>query len=292
MDFLSGGFPEIWKFSFGDEINDFIKKIARDYADFFDVIKDGCLFALDGVENILLFIPWWLLILIVCFAGYKLEHKKSTGLIFGAMVTLIGMFGLWSYMIETLSMIIVSVSIALLLGLPIGIAIAMSERTKRITRPLLDLMQTMPSWVYLVPAVMFFSVGKTPALMATVIYSIVPFIRMTSHGIAYVDKEVVEAAVAFGSTPMQTLIKVQMPQAMPTIMTGVNQTIMMAMSMVVTCALIGANGLGMELLIAVNRSNISQALLSGFAIVFIAIILDRITQGFVKKTEVKVPEGY
>jgi len=290
MDFLLGSFPKTWKFSFGDSIDGFIKKVARDYDSFFDMIRTGCLFALDGVENILMSTPWWLLILIVCFAGYKLENKISTGLAFGAMITLIGTFGLWSYMMETLSMIIVSVTISLLLGLPIGIAIAMSERTKRITRPLLDLMQTMPSWVYLVPAVMFFSVGKTPALIATVIYSIVPFIRMTSHGIAYVDKEVVEAAIAFGSTPMQTLIKVQIPQALPTIMTGVNQTIMMAMSMVVTCALIGANGLGMELLVAVNRSNMLNALLSGFAIVFIAIILDRITQGLVKKTEVKAHE--
>lgn len=286
MGFLLGSFPETWEFSFGGAIDDFIRQIARDHDTFFSAIRSACLFALDGVENILMVIPWWLLILIVCFAGYKLENKKSTGLAFGAMITLIGIFGLWIYMMETLSMIIVSVVISLLLGLPIGIAIAMSERTKRITRPLLDLMQTMPSWVYLVPAVMFFSVGKTPALIATVIYSIVPFIRMTSHGISYVDKEVVEAAIAFGSTPMQTLIKVQIPQALPTIMTGVNQTIMMAMSMVVTCALIGANGLGMELLLAVNRSDMLNALLSGFAIVFIAIILDRITQGLVKKSKV------
>jgi len=290
MDFLLGSFPANWKFSFGDTLDNFIKKVARDHAAFFDIIRDICVFTLDSIENLLMAIPWWLLIFIICFAGYKLKNKKSTGIMFGIMLTLIGSFGLWSYMMETLSMIIVSVSISLILGLPIGIAIAMNENVKRITRPVLDLMQTMPSWVYLVPAVMFFSVGKTPALMATVIYSIVPFIRMTSHGISYVDKEVVEAATAFGSTPLQTLIKVQIPQAMPTIMTGVNQTIMLAMSMVVTCALIGANGLGMELLVAVNRSDMLNSLLSGFAIVFIAIILDRLTQGLVKKSEVNLHE--
>ena len=148
-----------------------------------------------------------------------------------------------------------------------------------------SLMQTMPTFVYLIPAVMLFGVGITPALMATTIYAIVPMIRLTSHGIDQVDKEVLEAATAFGSTTLQTLVKVQIPQALPTIMTGVNQTIMMAMSMVVTCAIIGAEGLGMEILVATNRTEMGKALMPGISIVFIAVILDRITQGLVGDRE-------
>ena len=148
-------------------------------------------------------------------------------------------------------------------------------------------MQTMPSWVYLVPAVLLFSVGTTPALLATTIYAIVPMVRMTSHGLLYVDAEMLEASRAFGATKMQTLVKVQIPQAKPTIMAGVNQTIMMAMSMVVTCALIGANGLGMEILVATNQVQVGKSLLPGIAIVIVAVILDRLTQAAVKRSEVK-----
>jgi glycine betaine/proline transport system permease protein/glycine betaine/proline transport system substrate-binding protein len=144
-------------------------------------------------------------------------------------------------------------------------------------------MQTMPAFVYLVPAVILFSPGKTPALIATTIYAIVPMIRMTNLGITHVDGEMVEAGSAFGSTKLQLLSKIQVPQAMPSIMAGINQTIMMAMSMVVTCALIGANGLGMEILLATNRVEMGKALMPGIAIVILAIILDRLTQGLIEK---------
>ena len=290
MEFLLGGFPEDWKISFGSGVDDFIRQVAIDYEPFLDAVRNVCLFTINGIESILMLAPWWLFIVIISILGYLVTKKISVSLAFGMMIFTIGSFGLWTHMMETLSLIIVSVCVSLLLGLPIGIAIAMNERMERITRPVLDLMQTMPSWVYLVPGVLLFSTGKTPALFATVIYSIVPFIRMTSHGITLVDKEVVEAAASFGSTAMQTLIKVQLPQALPTIMTGVNQTIMMSMSMVVTCSLVGANGLGMELLVATNNARVLDSLLSGFSIVFIAIILDRLTQGLSKKIVVDTYE--
>jgi len=203
------------------------------------------------------------------------------------MLFFVGFSGLWSHMLETLSIVIASVLLSIIMGFPLGILISLNKWAEKIIRPILDLMQTMPAFVYLVPAVILFSTGKTPALMATTIYSIVPMIRMTSHGITHVDAEVVEAAKAFGSTTMQSLIKVQIPQAMPTIMTGVNQTIMMAMSMVVTCALIGANGLGMEILLATNRTEMGKALLPGISIVCVAIILDRLTQGLITKKEME-----
>lgn len=199
-----------------------------------------------------------------------------------------GCCGLWDEMLQTLSVVIASVILCVVIGFPLGILLAMNVRANQVLRPILDTMQTMPSWVYLVPAVLLFSVGTTPALLATTIYAVVPMVRMTSHGLLYVDEEMLEAARAFGGTKLQTLAKVQIPQAKPTIMAGVNQTIMMAMSMVVTCALIGANGLGMEILIATNRVEVGKALLPGIAIVIVAVILDRLTQAAVKRSEVKV----
>ena len=180
---------------------------------------------------------------------------------------------------------IASVVISLAAGLPIGILISGSDRANRILRPILDTMQTMPVFVYLIPAVLFFGLGRAPAVIATTVYAVVPVIRLTSHGIRQVEPEVVEAARSFGSTWLQCLWKVQIPQAMPTILTGVNQTLMMAMSMVVTCSMIGASGLGMEVLISVNRIEIGRGLLAGIAVVIVAILMDRMTQGCLKKGE-------
>jgi glycine betaine/proline transport system permease protein/glycine betaine/proline transport system substrate-binding protein len=223
----------------------------------------------------------------VFIAIWKTSGKISKGILFGSLLFLVGIAGLWSLMNETLSIIIASVIISLVLGFPIGILISTSDRLNRIVRPILDTMQTMPVFVYLIPALLFFGLGKPPAVIATTIYAIVPIIRLTNHGIRQIDEEVVEASLAFGSTKLQSLIKVQIPQALPTIMTGVNQTLMMAMAMVVTTSMIGATGLGMEVLIGVNRVEIGRGLVSGSAVVIIAVILDRITQGLVQRSEVK-----
>jgi glycine betaine/proline transport system permease protein/glycine betaine/proline transport system substrate-binding protein len=280
-------FPKEWQFNIGDTIDIWIKTFSREHRDAFALIKTVVISSIQGIEWLLSIIPWWALIIIVMILGWKVSGKKRTGLLYGAMLFFVGASGLWSHMLETLSIVIASVILSIVMGFPLGIFIAMSRRAEGIIRPILDLMQTMPTFVYLVPAVILFSIGKTPALMATTIYAIVPMIRMTSHGITHVDTEVVEAARAFGSTTIQALVKVQIPQAMSTIMTGVNQTIMMAMSMVVTCALIGANGLGMEILLATNRTEMGKALMPGISIVVVAIILDRLTQGLVKKKEVE-----
>lgn len=188
--------------------------------------------------------------------------------------------GLWQLMLETISLVIASVLISLCIGFPIGVLVSGSDKANQASRPILDAMQTMPTFVYLIPAVMFFGLGQVPAVIATTIYAVPPVIRLTSHAIRQVDAEVVEAARSFGSTWGQTLIKVQIPQALPTIMAGVNQTIMMAVAMVVTCAMIGAKGLGMEVLIGINRLEIGRGFTSGVAIVIVAIIIDRLTQGF------------
>lgn len=280
-------FPKAWQFDVGDAIDVAIKAFSREHRQAFTAIKMAVIGSIKGINFLLLIIPWWLLILLVMGLGWRISGKKRTGLLFGVMLFFVGSCGLWTHMLETLSIVVASVFLSVLMGFPIGILIALNRRAESIIRPILDLMQTMPTFVYLVPAVILFSTGKTPALMATTIYAIVPMVRMTSHGIASVDKEVVEASIAFGSTLLQSLIKVQIPQAMPTIMTGVNQTIMMAMSMVVTCALIGANGLGMEILLATNRTEMGKALMPGISIVVVAIILDRLTQGLVQKNEVE-----
>ena len=281
-------FPEKLQFDIGDSIDIWIKAYSRDHREVFMGIKSVVIGAIQGINWVLSVIPWWLMIILVMGLGWQVSKRKRVALLYGGMLFFVGASGLWALMLETLSIVIASVILSLIIGFPLGILIAMSKKAESVIRPVLDLMQTMPSFVYLVPAVMLFSIGKTPALMATTIYAVVPMIRMTSHGITHVDTEVVEAAKSFGSTMMQTLIKVQIPQAKSTIMTGVNQTIMMAMSMVVTCALIGANGLGMEILLATNRTEMGKALMPGIAIVIVAIILDRLTQGLVKESGAEI----
>lgn len=279
-------FPKAWQFDIGTSIDDAVKLYSRNNQVLLDGIKSAVIEAIHGINWLLSSVPWFILILIVAYLGYRVSRKVIVGLSYGVLLFFIGACGLWEQMLNTISIVIASVTISLIIGFPVGILIAMSKQADRVVRPVLDLMQTMPAFVYLVPAVVLFSVGTMPALLATTIYSIVPMIRMTSHGIVHVDKEVHEAALAFGSTKMQALIKVQIPQAMPTIMTGVNQTIMMAMSMVVTCAIIGAEGLGLEILLATNRVEMGKAMLPGISIVIVAIILDRLTQGLIKKSEV------
>lgn len=253
---------------------------------FFSAIKDGLNGMIFSINFVLDLIPWWVLILAVFAAAWRQSGKLSRGLLYAVLMLYIGAVGFWDLMNETLSIVIASVIISLTLGFLIGVLISGSERANRVIRPVLDTMQTMPVFVYLIPAIIFFGLGKAPAVIATTIYAIVPIIRLTSLGIRQVDAEIVEAARAFGSTRIQALVKVQIPQAMPTIMAGMNQTLMMAMAMVVTCSMIGASGLGMEVLIGVNRREIGRGLVAGVAVVIIAILIDRLTQGGVKNGEV------
>ena len=282
-----------WINEFPFEINldlDAIDRSVREFGvrhdAFFSGISDGLRFIVNSINNILNYIPWFILILLVVLVTWKVTNKLRKGLLYGLLLSLIGVFGLWDLMNNTLSIIITSVIIALILGFPIGVLLSTSDRLDRIARPILDLMQTMPVFVYLIPALLFFGMGRPPAIIATTVYAVAPMIRLTNLGIRQIDKEVVEASIAFGSTRLQSLVKVQIPQALPTIMTAVNQTLMMAMSMVVTASMIGATGLGMEVLIGVQRIEMGRGLISGSAVVILAVILDRITQGLVKRSEV------
>jgi len=283
-------FPDILRIHLGSGIDDAVRAFARNHRQTLDFFRSAIVAAVNFIYDILLAVPWWALVLVVVFLGYKATKKPHKGILYGALVTLIGSFGQWDLMLQTLSIIILSIIMSVVLGFPLGVAVAMSKRANAIVRPILDFAQTIPAFVYLIPAAMLLGVGKTPAVIATVSYAIVPMVRMTSHGIIHVDRDMIEAATAFGSTRFQTLMKVQIPQAVPTIMTGVNQTIMMAMAMVVTCALIGAGGLGMEILVATNRVQIGQALLPGLSIVILATVLDRITQGMIRKEQAEYSE--
>jgi len=217
---------------------------------------------------------------IVFALGWRLTRRASRGAAYAFMLLIVGILGLWELMYITLGLVISSVLISLAIGLPIGILASGSRRAESLIKPALDAMQTMPTFVYLIPAVMFFGLGKVPGVIATTIYAVPPVIRLTSHGIRQVDKEVVEAALSFGSTRAQVLFKVQIPLALPTIMAGINQTLMMAMAMVVTCAMIGVKGLGYEVIVGINRLEIGRGLKSGIAIVIMAVLLDRLTQGW------------
>lgn len=268
-------------------IDDSVRDFSLKHDKFFNGFRAFLGNFVTSVHSILKLIPWFILILFVFFISWKVSGKISKGILYAILLFFIGVVGLWELMYETLSIVIVSVIISLALGFPLGILVSTSEKANKIVRPILDTMQTMPVFVYLIPAMLFFGLGKPPAVIATTIYAIVPIIRLTSHGIRQIDSEIIEASLAFGSTSFQSLVKVQIPQALPTIMAGVNQTIMMAMSMVVTTSMIGATGLGMEVLIGVNRVEIGRGLVSGTAVVIIAVILDRITQGLIHHSEVK-----
>jgi glycine betaine/proline transport system permease protein len=188
--------------------------------------------------------------------------------------------GFWPQTMVTLALIVAATAISLVLGLPLGIWAARSDRVAAIVRPTLDFMQTMPAFVYLIPAAMLFGLGRVPGVLSTVIFAMPPVVRLTSLGIRQVNKEQVEAGITFGCTPMQVLFKVQIPGAMPSIMAGINQTIMMALSMVIIASMVGAGGLGNDVLASIQRLDIGLGFESGLAVVLLAIMLDRITETF------------
>lgn len=263
-------------------IDQAIDYMMVNWGGFFDGVSAVLREILLAVKTVIDIIPWWALIIFVFLATLKMAKKPLRALLYAGMLFFIGAIGLWSLMYTTLAIIVTSVILSLLLGFPLGILISFSDRSGKMMRPVLDTMQTMPSFVYLIPAVMLLGLGNVPAVIATVIYSMPPIVRMTNLGIRRVDKEVVEASKAFGSTRWQLLTKVLVPQALPTIMAGINQTIMMAIAMVVTSSMIGARGLGSEVLTGINRLESGRGFAAGIAIVILAVIIDRLTQGLAK----------
>jgi glycine betaine/proline transport system permease protein len=271
-------FPESINFEISKPIDSVVTWLLIHWEGFFDGISSVILTIFNVVEKTIGIIPWWVMIIALFYAGYRL-YNVWTGFILSAMLFTIGLFGLWELMIYTLVIVIIAVLVSVVLGLPMGILMAKSDHTKRIMMPVLDAMQTMPSFVYLLPAVMFFGLGKVPAVIATTTYALPPLIRLTYLGISSVNNEVLEAGKSFGSTTRQMLFKIEFPQALSSIMTGINQTTMMAMAMVVIASMIGAEGIGEKVLISIRRLEVGNGFQAGLAIVFLAIILDRVLQG-------------
>lgn len=276
-------FPELY-FPLGDWINIIVDWLTINLAPFFDTITIGIRIPLVTLEHFLWWLPWWMVIIVFAgvawkIAGWKISLLATIGLLF------IGIIGQWDATMTTLAIIVTSVLVALLIGIPFGILAGRNDRVESSLRPVLDFMQTMPAFVYLIPAVFFFGLGKVPAVVATFIYAVPPCIRLTNLGIRQVSAEVVEAGQAFGCTPTQLLFKIQLPLALPSIMAGVNQTIMMALAMVVICSMIGAAGLGLEVLRGIQRLDVGYGFIAGISIVIIAIIIDRVTQSLGKSRE-------
>jgi glycine betaine/proline transport system permease protein len=258
--------------------------LTDNFAAAFDVISHVVGFILIKIDFFFNWIPWPIAIgVIVVIAWLVSGHRVA---IFTAIALfLMGSLELWAEGMSTLALVTTAVFISVVLGLPTGILSAKNERFDALLRPVLDGMQTIPSFVYLIPAIMFFGIGNVPGIMATVIFSLPPMVRLTSLGIRQVDFEVVEAGHAFGSTPWQLLVKIQLPLALPSIMAGVNQTVMMALSMVVVAAMIGAGGLGYKILYSIQRVDLAVGIEAGLGILFIAMVLDRILQGVTKRQQ-------
>ncbi len=232
-----------------------------------------------GIENSLQAIPFWLFAIIFIAIGYwRLGWKFA--LFCTASLWLIDNMGFTAQTLVTLALIISATLISLTVGIPLGIWAGRNDKAEAIIRPILDFMQTMPAFVYLIPAAMFFGLGRVPGIIATVIFAMPPVVRLTSLGIRQVNKEQVEAGIAFGCTPTQLLMKVQIPSAMAALFAGINQTIMMALSMVIIASMVGAGGLGNDVLSSISRLDIGLGFESGLGVVLLAIMLDRITESF------------
>lgn len=267
------------KLDLGSWVNDLVQHLLDNYSGAFDSIGQVVSGFSEAIEYLLMLPPAWLLIaLFVALGLWRIGVKFAA--FTAASFALIVLTGFWEQTVVTLGLTFSSTLISLLLGVPLGIWSARSERVALITRPVLDFMQTMPAFVYLIPAAMLFGLGRVPGIIATVIFAMPPAVRLTSLGIRQVNKELVEAGQSFGCTSRQLLFKVQLPSALPSIMAGVNQTIMMALSMVIIASMVGAGGLGNDVLASIQRLDIGLGFESGMAVVLLAIILDRVTESF------------
>ena len=266
-------------------IDDGFNWIVVDYGEALEIAFLPLLKMLLAIEQALLWLPWYVVLIAICaLTGLATRSLKVTGAV-AAMLVLVGVIGIWDAAMATIALMLTATFLAVLLGIPIGVAMSRSQAMQSVMLPVLDIMQTMPIFVYLIPFVMLFGPGKIPALLATIVFAIPPVIRLTNLGIRQVDPEVIEAVTAFGATPRQRLFTAQIPLAMPTIMAGINQTTMMALSMVVIASMIGAGGLGYQVLQGIQRLEVSRGLLAGLGIVFLAIIFDRIAQAYGRRMQ-------
>jgi len=258
---------------------------SRKYGDAIEAFFDPLLYFLVWLEKLLLTTPWPIIILVIGILAWF--GSRSWKLVVGSSIAfmLIGYFGMWNDCMATVAIITVCTIICIAIGIPIGVIMSKSDRVERAVIPVLDMMQTIPSFVYLVPILMLLGIGKVPGLIAVCIYAVPPVVRLTNLGIREVDKETLEACDSYGATPFQKLTTVQIPLSLPTIFAGVTQTIMMALAMVVIASMIGVKGLGVPILRAISNQYLALGLLNGLAIVALAIIFDRITQEYGRRIQ-------
>ena len=264
-------------------IDGFVDHLVTNYADALNAMSEPFLHMLVWLEKVLRGAPWWSVIIVAVVLAFAASRRVGFSLMMGVLLAMLGVLGLWDAGMQTLSLMIMATAISIIIGIPLGVLTAKSNAVRSIMLPILDVMQTLPSFVYLIPVVMLFGLGKIPAIIATVIYAVPPLIRLTDLGIRLVDREVLEASRAFGASSSQQLFGVQLPLALPNIMAGINQTTMMALSMVVIASMIGARGLGYEVLLGINRLEVGRGLLAGLGIVILAVLFDRITQSYGKR---------
>ena len=266
-------------------IDSSFKEFSRSWGESIETFFDPLFYFLVNFEKLLLGTPWPLIIGIV--AGLSYLGSRSWKLSVGAAVSflLIGYLGMWNNTMSTVALISVATFICIALGIPIGVAMSKSDRLQAMITPVLDIMQTIPIFVYLLPVVMLLGIGKVPGLIAVCVYAMPPIVRLTNLGLRLVDKEILEAADAFGSNYQQRLFKVQLPLALPNIFAGVNQTIMMALAMVVIASMIGVKGLGVPVLQSIQNQYLALGMMNGLAIVALAIIFDRVSQQYGKRLQ-------
>ena len=262
-------------------LDDSIDWIVITFGDFFDAVSDAIKVVLGKLRDLLIWIPWPIMMALVFIIGWKVASLKIAIMSLVGLIVL-AMVSLWEPTMVTVAIMIVAVFLSIVIGVPVGILAARSDSVDTGIRPVLDTMQTMPSFVYLVPGIMLFGLGNVAAIFATVLYALPPCIRLTNLGIRQVDPSVVEAGQSFGSSNIQLLFKIQIPMAIPTIMAGINQTVMRALAMSTIAAMVGAGGLGIEVLRAMGQLREGEAVLAGCAIVILAIIIDRISQGYIE----------
>ena len=286
-------FPSEWTFSVEDPTNATVEWIKDTFSGVTGAISHGVIkFALDPIRSVLQEEPWWLLAIGVGVLAWRASGRVRLGLFCIACVFALGTLGMWEQAMDTLSQVLVAVAISVLIAIPLGIWSALSDRAQQAMKPVLDAMQTMPAFVYLVPVIALFTVGRVPGVIASVIYALPPCVRLTDLGIRQVPKEVVEAAESYGSTRWQILRKVQLPLARPSILLGINQMIMMALSVVIIAGLIGGGGLGFEAVAGLTRSEIGRGVVAGVSILLLAIVIDRVTQAYgMERRSMRGPVG-
>ena len=269
------------KLTIAEHVNRFVLDVVQRYGDLFHGVTEVLLgWLLIPLEQLLKSAPPLLVLALVGLLAWHATRRKGATLGLVLALYLIGCFGLWEKLMQTLALMLVSTLLTILIGVPLGIWMSRSQALRRALQPVLDVMQTLPTFVYLIPVLMLFGLGKVPAIFATVIYAAPPLIRLTDLGIRQVDGEVMEAINAFGANRWQQLFGVQLPLALPSIMAGINQTTMMALSMVVIASMIGARGLGEDVLVGIQTLNVGRGLEAGLAIVILAVVIDRITQAY------------